>query len=96
MCGRHRIVCGRHNLGALGGSLGPGGSQNLILGFLRALGRHFGGLGVPLGAFGAQSLPKTASPFHARSLFSDFDAQREPEGIPKWSPNRSKNIPKIN
>ena len=34
--------------------------------------------------------------FQGRSLFSDFDAQREPKGVPKWSQNQQKNSPKIN
>ena len=44
-------AAGSH-FGGLGGALGgPRG----------AFGGHFGGLGVPLGAFGAQSAPRTPS-----------------------------------
>ena len=37
-----------------------------------------GGQGVPLCAFGAQSSPKTTSPFRGRPLLDDFGAQRVP------------------
>ena len=50
-----------------------------------ALGVHFGSQGVPLGAFGAQSVPRTASPDYRRTILSDFGAQREPKRVPKWS-----------
>ena len=51
-----------------------------------ALGVHFGGQeGVPLDAFGAQSLQKTPSPFFGRLVLSDFGAAREPTRLPKWS-----------
>ena len=39
-----------------------------------AVGVDFEGLGVPLGAFGAQFVPKT-SPFRGRSYFDDFGDQ---------------------
>ena len=50
-----------------------------------ALGVHFGSQGVPLGAFGAQSVPRTALLSYARSILSDFGAQREPKRVPKYS-----------
>ena len=40
-----------------------------------SLGRYVEGLGVPLGGFGAQSLLKNASLFHARYLSSDVGAK---------------------
>ena len=45
-----------------------------------ALGVHFGSQGVPLGAFGAQSVPRTALLSYGRSILSDFGAQRSPKG----------------
>ena len=48
-----------------------------------------------MGALGAQFAPGPPSLFQRRSLFSDFGAQREPKGIPKWSQNQNKNSPKI-
>ena len=48
-----------------------------------AVGVHFGGLGVPLGAFGAQSPPKTRGLFQRRALFEDFGAQRVLKRLPK-------------
>ena len=47
-----------------------------------ALGVHFGSQGVPLGAFGAQSVPRTASLDHGRIILSDFAAQRDPKSVP--------------
>ena len=48
-----------------------------------------------LGASGAQFAPGPPGCFHARPLFSDFGAQREPKGVPKWSPNGENTSPKI-
>jgi len=59
------------------------------------LGSYFEGLGVPLGGFGTQSLPKTASPFHARSLFNDFGAKMGARKPPKRSQNPQKVGPKL-
>ena len=50
-----------------------------------AVGVHFGGLGVPLGAFGAQWPSKTRGLFQRRSLFNDFGAQRVSKRLSKWS-----------
>ena len=41
-----------------------------------ALGVHFGGQGVPLDAFGAQAVPRTALLSYGRSILSDFGAQK--------------------
>ena len=66
----------------------PWGSKRLplavILGVLGSLlggprdafGSHFGSLGVPLGAFGAQSAPKTASLFHGSPFLDSVGAQK--------------------
>ena len=62
---------GRH-LGSFWGSWG-------------AVGVHFGGLGVPLGAFGAQWPSKTVGAFQRRAILSDFGVQRVPKSLPKWS-----------
>ena len=50
-----------------------------------ALGVHFGGQGVPLDAFGAQAVPRTALLSYARSILGDFGPQRVPKRLPKWS-----------
>ena len=51
----------------------PGGS----------LGTYFEGLGVSLGRFGAQPLPKIASLFRATPFLDDFGAQGEPKRLRK-------------
>ena len=56
-----------------------------------SLGRYVEGLGVPLGGFGAQSLLKTASLFHARYLFSDFGAKMGTGKVLKCSQKPIKN-----
>ncbi len=50
-----------------------------------AIGIYFGGLGVPLGDFGAQSTPKSPSPDPVPSILGDFSVQMEPSWLPKWS-----------
>ena len=50
-----------------------------------AVGVHFGGLGVPLGAFGAQWPSKTRGGIQRRSFFSDFGAQRVVRSLSKWT-----------
>ena len=60
-----------------------------------ALGVHFGGQGVPLDAFGAQAVPRTALLSYARSILGDFGAQREAKRAPQCNQNRSKINSKI-
>ena len=60
-----------------------------------SLGDYFQGLGVPLDGSGAQSLPKTVSLFHARSLFNDFGSKMGARKVPKWSQNLKKDGPKL-
>ena len=57
--------------------------------------KDFGGLAASLDALGAQFAPGPPGCFQGRPLFSDFGAQREPKGVPKWSQNREKNCPKV-
>ena len=47
----------------------------------------FGGLVASLVALGAQFAPRPLGAFPRRALFSDFGAQRELKGAPKWSQN---------
>ena len=78
-------------LGALRGSSwylfgAPGGSLGLpFRGLAVALGVHFGGQGVPLDAFGAQAVPRTALLSYGRSILGDVGAQRVPKRFSKWS-----------
>ena len=70
----------------MGNILGVSGySLASIWGLGVALGVHFRGQGVPLGAFGAQAVPRTALLSYRRSILSDFGAQRDPKRLPKWS-----------
>ena len=55
-----------------------------------SLGRYVEGLGVPLGGFGAQSLLKTASLFHARYFFSGFGAKLGTGKVSTCSPKPNK------
>ena len=60
-------------LGSMGWHLG--GILELFWSSRGAVGCLFWALGVPLGAFGAQPLPKTRGLFHPCPLFSDFGAK---------------------
>ena len=60
-----------------------------------ALGVHLGGQGVPLDAFGAQAVPRTALLSYGRSILSDFGTQREPKQAPKMELKSIKNDSKI-
>ena len=66
-------------------SWGTLGCQFLGLGV--ALGAHFGVLGVPLDALGAQSSQKSPPLFQRCLVLSDCGAQNEPHRVPKWSYN---------
>ena len=50
-----------------------------------ALDVHSGVQGVPLGAFGAQAVSKTASPDEGRTILSDLGRQRVLKLLPKWT-----------
>ena len=72
----------------LGGSGYPFGIILEVLGVqMGCFGRDFGGLVASLGALGAQFAPGPPGAFQRRALLTDFGAQREPTGVPKWSPN---------
>ena len=49
-------------------------------------------LGVPLGAFGAQGVSKTASLDQWRTILTDFGAERVPKWLPKLTKNHLKSI----
>ena len=51
-------------------------------------GIDFGGLGVPLGAFGGQSAQEAAFLIQGRPFLNDFGAQTEPQRVAKWSYNQ--------
>ena len=55
----------------------------------------FGDLVASLGAYGAPFAPGLPGVFPPPSLFSDFAAERDPKGVPKWSQNAEKVSPKI-
>ena len=70
--------------GCCGGFWGSWGTLGPLFGDLGvALGVHFERLGVPLGAFGAQSPPKTPALNSSRAILGDFGAQEVPRRLPK-------------
>ena len=70
----------------------PHGAQRVPKGSLFV---HFGGPGMSLASFGAQSAPGTPSLRSRRPILSDFGPQMKPKRAPKGSRNRSKTNPKI-
>ena len=84
-----KTICGNAKLDTLfwfvlGGSGYPFGIILEVLGVqMGCFGRDFGGLVASVGALGAQFAPGPPGAFQPRTLFNDFGAQREPEGVPK-------------
>ena len=76
--------------GALWGSWGALWGPFWVLGV--ALDVPSGGQGVPLGAFGAQGVSKTASLDQWRTILTDFGAERVPKWLPKLTKNHLKSI----